>query len=187
MGIEIEVKFRLADPAAIREKVLSAGAEAIGAVLEENTYFDTSDARLRQSDCGLRIRTVRPLDGGSGRSTLTYKGPRRAGELKIRTEEETAIDSPAAAREILSALGYKATVSFQKRRESFRLGAARIELDELPGLGFFMEIEADDEKTVQAARKILDLTGGPTITKTYVEIVAEHLVAETKETDVLRF
>ncbi len=179
MGIEIEAKFRIGDMETMRRKLLAAGACPMGTVLEDNTYFDTPDARLRQSDCGLRIRTVKPTDGGAGRSVLTYKGPRRAGELKIRAEEETAIDSPAAARAILAGLGYQPTASFQKRRESFCLGAARIELDELPALGFFLEIEAGDEKTVQSARKILGLTGEPTITKTYIEMVAEHLAART--------
>ena len=186
MGIEIEIKFRLADPAAMRGKLLAAGAESPASVLEENTYFDTPDARLRQSDCGLRIRTVKPTGGVAERSVLTYKGPCRAGELKIRVEEEVAIDSSDSARAILVGLGYQPTASFQKRRESFCLGAARIELDELPDLGFFLEIEADDEETVHATRKILGLDDEPTITKTYIEMVKEHL-AETTKTNVLRF
>ncbi len=191
MGIEIEAKFRLADPAAMRAKLIAAGACPMGTVLENNTYFDTPDARLRRSDCGMRIRTVRPTDGGVERSVLTHKGPRRAGELKIRAEEETAIESPDSARAILAGLGYQPTASFQKRRESFCLGAARIELDELPVLGFFLEIEADDEEGVQTARKILDLTDEPTITKTYIEMVTEHLAAraaaDAPATDKLNF
>ncbi|MCK4626512.1 MAG: class IV adenylate cyclase, partial [Phycisphaerae bacterium] len=106
MGIEIEVKFRISDPAIMRETLLAAGAEATGTVLEENTYFDTSDASLRRSDCGLRIRTAKPSDGGVKWSVLTYKGPRREGELKIRAEEEIIINSPDTAHAILSALGY---------------------------------------------------------------------------------
>lgn len=174
MGIEIEAKFRISDPEAIREKLLSAGAEATGTVMEDNTYFDTPDASLHRNDCGLRIRTVKPTNGGAERSVLTYKGPRREGELKIRVEEEIAIDSPDTAHAILSALGYQATVSFQKRRESFGLGDARIELDELPDLGFFLEIEADDEETVQTTRKTLGLKNAPTVTQTYAEIVADR-------------
>ncbi len=187
MGIEIEAKFRISDPAAMREKLLSAGAEATGTVLEENAYFDTPEAELRRSDCGLRIRTAKPSDGGVKRSVLTYKGPRREGELKIRAEEEIVIDSPDTAHAILSALGYCPTVSFQKRRESFRLGQARIELDELPELGFFLEIEAGNEKTVQATRKTLGLGNAPTITKTYAELVAEHLAGKSSKTNQLVF
>lgn len=171
MGIEIEIKFRISDPEAMREKLLSVGAEATGTVMEENTYFDTPEASLRRSDRGLRIRTAEPSDGGAKWSVLTYKGPRREGELKIRVEEEIVIDSPDTACAILSALGYLPTISFQKRRESFGLGGAKIELDELPGQGFFLEIEADDEETVQATRKTLGLENEPTVTKTYAEIV----------------
>ncbi len=187
MGIEIEVKFRLTDPAAMRETLLVAGAESLGTVLEENTYFDTPDGTLRRSDCGLRIRTVKPTGGGAERSVLTYKGPCREGELKIRREEEIDIDSPDSARAILAGLGYQPTGSFQKRRESFGMSAARIELDELPRLGFFLEIEADDEETVNAARQAICLENEPTITKTYIELVAGHLADESSRVNELRF
>lgn len=198
MGIEIEIKLRLADPAAMREQLSVVGASPLGAVLENNTYFDAPDARLRRSDCGLRIRTMRPVGGtvksktgpshaAPLRAVLTYKGPRRDGELKVRTEEEMTIGSPDTAQAILAALDYYPTLSFQKRRESFRLGEARIELDELPALGFFLEIEADDEETVQTARKALGLDDEPTITKNYIEMVAEHLADKSPKKDRLRF
>ncbi len=187
MGLEIEIKFRISDPVATREKLLSAGAETTGTVMEENTYFDTPDAHLRRNDCGLRIRTAKPSDGRAIWSVLTYKGPQRAGELKIRVEEEIVINSPDTGHAILSALGYCPTVSFQKRRESFGLGQSRIELDELPDLGFFLEIEADDEETVQATRKMLGLENAPTITKTYAELVAEHLADESPQANELWF
>ncbi len=173
MAIEIEAKFRIADPDAIRRR-LHADAEPIAKVLERNTYFDTPAGELRAADRGLRVREIESV-GGESRCTLTYKGPRRQGPLKIRTEQELGVDSAEAAAALLASLGYEPTVSFQKRRESFRLGPARIELDELPELGFFLEIEADDEPAVQAARESLGLADAPTVTETYPAMVAEHL------------
>ena len=176
MAIETEAKFRLADPQAMRERLLAAGGEPLGKTLEHNTFFDTPQGDLRRADCGVRLRTAETAGGGRWAS-MTYKGPRRKGSLKVRTEHEISIDSPDAARAILAGLGYEPTISFEKRRESFALGPARVEIDELPELGWFMEIEGDDEAAVQAAREKLALTDEPTVVATYLALVAEYLQA----------
>ena len=179
MALEIEAKFRLSDPDEMRSRLAAAGAEPVGTVLEDNAFFDTPAGQLLANDCGLRVRTTR--DGaGQQRCTLTYKGPRQPGELKIRQEEEAVVESASSAKAILAALGYEPTLSFQKRRQSFRLGEARIELDELPQLGFFLEIEADDEPSLQAARGQLGLADEPTVTETYIALVAEILAGTDK-------
>ncbi len=176
MGIEIEGKFRLADPEAMRRRLKELGASRLGAVLEHNTYFDTPDHALRQRDEGLRVRVVEAPDGRS-KAVQTWKGPRRPTELKVRPEIEVELSSAEDAAAILRKLGFDFTMSFQKRRESFRLGEARVELDELPELGFFLEIEADEERTVNQVRARLGLEQEPTITSSYIALVAEHLRA----------
>ena len=174
MGIEIEAKFRLEDPAAMRRRLDDAGATRARRVLEHNTYYDDADGSLRRGDRGLRVRVERTDDGASV-AILTYKGPRRPGELKVRPEHETVVGSPEALTEILAALGYTPVLGFQKRREYFDLGGAEICLDELPELGWFLEIEADDEETVRRLRRRLGLAETPTVTETYIALVARHL------------
>ena len=180
MPMEIEAKFRVADPDAARRALADAGAQPAGSVLEHNTYFDTPDARLRREDRGLRIRVNEPPDG-PGETIVTYKGPRRPGDLKIRPETELAVAGADAAAELLTALGFRPGVSFQKRRERFGLGGARIVLDELPEMGFFLEIEADDEQAVRRARTRLGLDDQPVVTEPYVALVAAHLSAAGRE------
>lgn len=177
MNTEIEVKFRLDDPGQMRQRILQAGGQALGAVLEDNIYFDTPAARLRQADSGLRIRTAVGPDGRR-QTTLTYKGPRLAKELSVRPEENLHATSAESAQAMVEALGYKPIVRFQKRRESFGLGPARIELDQLPRLGFFMEIEAPDEPAVQQARRLLGLENAQPIKPTYLAMVMELLASE---------
>ena len=174
MAIEIEAKFRLSDPEEMRRRLDAAGATPGGKVTEDNAFFDTPDGSLVAQDCGLRVRIARNADC-EPKCTLTYKGPRQPGQLKVRQEEEAIVASPGAIEGILTGLGYERTLSFQKHRESFALGPARIELDELPELGFFLEIEADDEQAVQTARQQLGLADEPTVTDTYVALVAELL------------
>ena len=51
-------------------------------------------------------------------------------------------------------------------------GACRIELDELPRLGPFIEIEGPDEKMIRSTMAALDLAGAETINESYVSMVA---------------
>lgn len=185
MAIEIEAKFRLADPQRMRSKLADLGARRLGEVLEDNTYFDTPDGALRRADCGLRIRTARAPDGQTT-IVLTHKGPRRPGEMKVRAETEVGLSSAADAAALLAALGYQPALSFQKRRESFELAGARVELDELPEMGFFIEIEAADEPAVDRVREKLGLAGEPIITSTYIDL-ADHLAAAGPPRAELRF
>jgi adenylate cyclase class 2 len=180
MPLEIEAKFSLADPQAMRKTLREAGARPLSSLLEHNVYFDRPDGSLRRDDCGLRLRTEQAADGKS-RTLLTYKGPRQSGQFKIRQEEEVTVDSAAEAEAILKGLGFEPTLSFHKRRENYHLAGASISLDELPELGFFLEIEAGDECTVALTRQALHLEDQPTITKTYLALVAEHLPPGKKQ------
>jgi len=107
--------------------------------------------------------------------------------MKIRREEEVEISPPREAKTILAALGYVPTLSFQKRREDFSLGGAVVSLDELPGLGFFLEIEAGNEATVRRAARRLGLSRQRPITATYIALVAEHLSARPGRGRDLKF
>ena len=49
-------------------------------------------------------------------------------------------------------------------------------LDELPQMGFFIEIEAADEAAVDRMREKLGLAGEPIVTSTYIDL-ADHLAA----------
>jgi predicted adenylyl cyclase CyaB len=185
MNTETEIKFRLDDPRQMRRRILQAGGQALGAALEDNVYFDTPAGRLRQADSGLRIRTVAAPDRRE-ETTLTYKGPRLAKEMSIRPEENLHARSAESAQALVEALGFRPIVRFQKRRESFQLGPAKIELDELPRLGFFMEIEAPDEAAVQQARRLLGLEDAQPVKPTYLAMVMELLASE-KPPASLRF
>ena len=59
MGVEIELKFRLADPEPMRALLRAAGAECGGRFHEFDRLYDTTDRRLLSGDCGLRVRTRR--------------------------------------------------------------------------------------------------------------------------------
>ncbi len=190
VAIEIEAKFRIDSPERLRVLLRKLGATTTGVVLETNRLFDTPDGLLRDSDRGLRIREFCPLGDQAAShppGLLTYKGPRAAGEFKSREECETPIAAPRALAEILAHLGYQETVVYQKRREAWRLGASEIALDELPKLGWFVEIEAPAVESVEQTRAQLGLSDTPLCQQTYAELAATHGNTSTNNTPQLLF
>lgn len=175
MAQEIEVKYRLGDPTPIRARLGACGARRITHLLETNRIFDTADRKLLAADCGLRLRTSRALEGeGPVAATLTYKGPRAAGSIKVREESETAVADPSASATILQRLGFVEVIVYEKRRETWRLAECEICLDELPLLGWFIEIEGPSPTAIETVCKRLELADRAALDETYVEMAAKH-------------
>ncbi len=137
---ETEIKLRVADVSAARERLARAGAVLVRERhFEDNVLFDDTAGSLRAGGTVLRLRTT-PHGG-----VLTFKGPREDHDgLKSREERETAVDDPDALRAILRRLGYRPIFRYQKYRETWRHRGQEIEVDETP-IGAFLEIEGDAE------------------------------------------
>ena len=101
---------------------------------------------------------------------LTYKGPRQKhGRAKIRREIQTRVEDGAALAAILTDLGLCRRFVLQKRRQSFRLGRCLVELDELPLLGLFVEIEGTSVAAIESVCRRLALEGEP-VRDSYVQL-----------------
>lgn len=175
MDHEIEVKFKVADFRAVRRALRKAGAAYLGTVLLTDTYYDTPDQSMRAEDRGLRVRRMRLLRAGAEprdtRPQLTYKAPgpstRRA---KVRQEVQTHVEDAAAMAEVLAGCGLEVTISVQKRRATYSLGSCLIELDELPLIGCYVEVEGPGEKEIHAVAETLGLDSEP-ITDHYLGLL----------------
>ena len=168
MAHEIEAKFKVASHAAVRRALRRERAKYIATVVQTDRYFDTPDGRLFGRDCGLRIRSVRCLRRGAAlvdsRPLLTVKATARAStRAKIRHEMQTRLDDEPGVLAVLEAMGLAPTFAVQKRRASYRLGDCLVELDELPLLGCFVEIEAPREEDIPATARRLGIVGEPII------------------------
>ncbi len=177
MSHEIEAKFKVADFAAVRRALRAAGAVFTGAVEQTDDYYDTPDKSLLARDCGLRIRKTKIIRKGAAavdkRPLLTYKGPgSNHNRLKIRKEVQTHLDCPFAVAEVLAGCGMELTMRIQKRRVSYQLGRCMVELDELPVIGRFVEIEGPSEKFIDAAARKLGLKTEP-ITSHYITLLCK--------------
>ncbi|MCL2701116.1 MAG: NAD(P)H-hydrate dehydratase [Phycisphaerae bacterium] len=165
---EIEAKIKVASLAPARRALRQAGGVFCGTVVQTDRYFDSDDRRLLAGDIGVRIRLTKVLKSAAGaavdaRPLLTFKGPVRAdAKLKSRPETQARVDDDAIVDRVLAAAGLAPTVTVEKRRESWRLGRCTVELDTLPGIGTFVEIEGPDETTIENVRKKLNIQGLPT-------------------------
>ena len=133
--INVELKARCADPDRVRRVLDEAGADFRGTDRQRDVYFAVPEGRLK-----LRRGTIE-------RSLVFY---RRSDRAEARRSEVTMARLEAAAPEAMdaledaltAALGIRAVV--EKRREIRFVDNVKFHLDDVPGRGRFVEIEAID-------------------------------------------
>ncbi len=160
---ETEVKFPLADPARMRADLLRLGAVSRGAHAELNLRLDDDARTLSSRGIVLRLRRVEAA--GEASHVLTVKTPAHSDDahLSVRREIELDVSDGPTMLAALEVLGYRPYWRYEKRRETYTLGAVEAVLDELP-FGWFMELEgpqADIRALVDALG--LNLADGMTL------------------------
>jgi homotetrameric cytidine deaminase len=129
VSVNVEIKARDPDPEATAARCLALGAVDHGVLEQRDTYFAGRHGRLKLRE-----------DPGAGAELIAYRRP-DATDAAHSTFIRAAASDPAALREALdAALG--ATVVVVKRRRLFMWGNVRIHLDDVEGLGTFLELEA---------------------------------------------
>jgi len=172
MPTETECKIAVADFRPIEARLEELRAEPHGEFLQDDRFFDTPQERLLQADQGLRLRSVVREDRtGAAEHILTYKGARQKGSLKQREEIEAGVSDPQAMVDVLDRLGFTLMLHLQKRRKRYKLGGCWVELDTVPLLGRFVEVEGPDGEAIgQVARGLgLDLSRG--LTDSYASLL----------------
>jgi adenylate cyclase class 2 len=175
MPVEIEAKIKVDDLAPFRRKLEQLGAERVGSVLEVNAFFDTDDRTLLAEDKGLRLRQNRDLATNQDEYVVTFKGPRLHGAVKSRNEIEVDVGEGKSVVELFEQLGYHLTLSFEKRRHSWKLDDCKVELDEMPLLGAYVEVEGPSVASVQAVRAKLGLADKPDEKASYIAMLMTYL------------
>ena len=175
MPIEIEAKIKVPDHASLRRTLNELGAGKVGEFLETNTFFDTEDRSLLAADRGLRIRQNRNLATGTEQFILTLKGPRLHGQLKSREETEVTVGDMKQMTSVLEQLGFRVILSFEKKRESWTLGGCHVELDEVPNIGTYIEVEGPGEEKVMKVREQLGLSDRPLVKASYIALLMTYL------------
>lgn len=168
--MEIEVKFRLdRDVEDLIRQLATFEIEKV----EEDIYFNSPSRDFRQTDEALRVR--KDVEGFS----ITYKGPKLDSETKSREEIKLRVDDFNAAVELLKKLGFREAGRVVKNRKIYRAGNAIICLDDVEGLGKFVEIEIECDDLEKGKQKVfgiaekLGFDRKESIRKSYLEMVLE--------------
>lgn len=96
---------------------------------------------------------------------------------------EIGVDDPDGMARILGLLGYRVIGGYEKIRESYLIGGAHIDMDELP-FGSVVEIEAGPERIAEL-EKALGLDKCPTSAKSYYELFLEWLAERGRKAESL--
>lgn len=128
MPANIEIKARLTDLGAVRERAERLSGIPVEVIPQVDTFFHTAAGRLK----------LRELGAGDAQLIFYTRpdaaGPKRSDYQIFRTED------PAGLKEVLSlALGVRGVV--RKTRYLYLVGQTRLHLDDVEGLGYFMELE----------------------------------------------
>ena len=180
--LEAELKASLGDMSveALLDRALARGFAPEGAVRERDVYFNGAGRDFRRTDEALRLRSVVLLDG-TRKSLVTYKGPKLDQVSNARTEYETAVSDGETAEKLLEALGYRPLAVVDKVRRTYRMEDVTLCLDEVEGLGGFLELEIlvpAEEGREEAVGRLLALLDGLGISRdrlsrrSYLELVA---------------
>ncbi len=151
---EVEVKVP-ADHSAVRARLSEIDADALGAVVQRDTYYDAPHRRFAETDEALRIRRVEhdASEHEEGAETrVTYKGPLVDSASKSRREHETGVNDGETMDSILQALGFEPAAVVEKERARFRVGEYTVTLDDVTDVGTFVEVETE-AADVDAARE----------------------------------
>lgn len=148
--IETEAKFVCTDRDAIVRTALDHGFRMREQKEQEDTYFLVNRVNADGTRDYLRIRE----DVRAQRYSLDFH--RVISSLETQ-ENEIAIGSKEAMKEMLCALGFKIVCVVKKRREEYSDGETVITIDSVENLGRFVEIESGSEGHLRTTASILGL------------------------------
>lgn len=175
--LNIELKARCEDVDRAREVLRSHAGEFVGVDHQVDTYYECNSGRLK-----LRI-------GDIERALIFH---RRPDEALPHASEVSVVDLGAEA-ESLGALLTDATgvaVVVDKRREIYLSENVKLHLDEVEGLGAFLEIEARDLEGVVGEGRLreqceewmtlLGIAPDHLVAGSYSDLLADRLASEER-------
>jgi adenylate cyclase class 2 len=126
--LNVEIKARCQNPDDIRRYLLANQAEFMGTDEQSDTYFDVPKGRLK-----LR-------EGNIENNLIFYERANQSGP-KNSHFNLVKVDDARGLKEVLTkSNGIKVIV--KKTREIYYINNVKFHIDEVPGLGSFVEIEA---------------------------------------------
>ena len=182
---EVELKARIENRLQCEQRLRALGGTKIRVTSQQDEYFNHPCRDFAQTDEAFRIRRY------DSAYRVTYKGPKLGGDTKTRREIEFPLppESAEGFRACLLELGFRPVATVRKTRTIWHVRYSDVDFevafDEVDQLGSFIELEVDApdtslehaQQTTLALARELDL--GPSITRSYLEMLLEQSGGET--------
>ena len=133
MFYNVEIKARTGNPKGLREWLNHAGASYIGLDHQVDTFFELPEGKGR-----LKLR-----EGNIENALIHYRRPDREGPKTSEVALYKTNDGKQLKELLINALGSKVVVD--KQRHIYFIDNVNFHIDEVKGLGAFVEIEAIDK------------------------------------------
>ena len=141
---EIEIKLPLKNLKETLKFLTEQGFQETAQIQEEDTYFNSVYHDVKKRDEALRIRTSTDCRSGISKTQINFKGPKLDKISMSRMELETEVSDAEVLKNILIHLDFVASV--MKTRKYLKCGKLTACLDQVEGLGDFLELEVIAEQ-----------------------------------------
>lgn len=148
---EIEVKVLEIDTAKIVAQIEAWGGVCTGNWLMRTSLYDFPDRRLLNNGGHIRIRN----EGDTWH--CTYKRKISDTEAKVMEELDLGISDPDTADKILRALGLERILYFEKKRLHYQKDHIVFDIDELPRIPTYLEIEAPSWEEILQVLQVFNI------------------------------
>ena len=128
--VNVEIKARCNNPDVIKKYLKENKAEFKGTDHQTDTYFNVTNGRLK-----LR-------EGNIENNLIFYHRPDRPDAKESHFQLVKVADSAGLKKVLSESLGIKAVI--EKKREIYFITNVKFHIDEVEGLGNFVEIEASN-------------------------------------------
>lgn len=141
MAIEVEIKLKIRDRQALAAKLTELGFRSGRLLRETDVYFRAKHHDFAERDEALRVRETEDLETGEKMAQLNFKGPKLDDASMTRREMETNVGDGGTVRAILEQIGFTPVIPVEKVRNYFHRGRLTACVDQVTGLGEFLELE----------------------------------------------
>jgi len=165
----VEIKARVSDLSHLRGQLGTLTPTPPAILLQTDTFFAVPRGRLKLRQCS---------DGSA--ELIFYERPDRTGPKESQYARCACADPHAVLAVLGHALGVRGVV--EKRREVFMIGRSRVHLDDVGGLGNFLEIEvvlgagdtpAEGERIARELLAALGIPESALIAQAYIDLLED--------------
>lgn len=155
---EIEVKAKLNNREKVLEHLKNSGAEIIGAKYQKDTVFWPNDIKTaKEHKVGVNYLRIREQDSNGKRKVMFTLKQNITNQMDCKEIEFEILENTIPQMiEIMTMMGYYEFAIVEKERTTAKLGDIEICLDDVTGLGSFIELEkfGESEKAVEIQNEL---------------------------------